>query len=45
MSINLNKINKTKLAFFRYKKLSTQDYLLTNDVGEFVYLEKKKFLF
>lgn len=46
MKLNLNivnKIDKEKVAFFRFKKIKNK-YLLTNDVGEFIFLNEKDFI-
>lgn len=36
------RINYSKLGFFRFKKLG-KDYLLTNDIGDYVFLSNKDF--
>lgn len=40
--INLDKINYQKLGFFRFKKIENE-YLLTNDVGEYLFLKPQQF--
>jgi len=40
--INLNKVNYQKLGFFRFKKLG-KDYLLTNDIGNYLFLKPEEF--
>ncbi|MFA6193336.1 MAG: His-Xaa-Ser system radical SAM maturase HxsB [Parcubacteria group bacterium] len=42
MDFNTNKLNHSKVGFFRYKKLG-KEYLLTNDVGDYALLEEKEF--
>jgi len=42
MSVELKKINKQKVSFFRFKKLNSH-YLLTNDVGEYCFLLPQEF--
>ncbi len=42
MQVNLKEINTENLAFFRYKKLNSR-YLLTNEVGGFIFLNKDDF--
>jgi len=37
------KINPQKVAFFRFKKLKNNKFLLTNDCGEFIILKEKEF--
>ena len=39
---DLKKIKYNKLGFFRFKKLKDK-YLLTNDVGDFLFLKDKEF--
>jgi len=41
-SLNLKKIKYNQLGFFRFKKFKNK-YLLTNDVGDFLFLTKKEF--
>jgi len=40
--INLDKINYSKLAPFRFKKIG-KDYLLTNEIGEYIFLNPRDF--
>jgi His-Xaa-Ser system radical SAM maturase HxsB len=40
--IELKKINYSKLAPFRFKKLG-EDYLLTNEVGDYIFLNSENF--
>jgi len=42
MQIDLNKVNIKNLAFFRFKELNGK-YLLTNEVGDFIFLSKEDF--
>lgn len=42
VKINLDKVNLKDAAFFRYKVLNGQ-YLLTNEVGQHIFLGKKEF--
>jgi His-Xaa-Ser system radical SAM maturase HxsB len=42
MPLNIENVNYQKVGFFRFKKLKN-DYLLTNDAGDYVFLEKKFF--
>lgn len=39
---NMEKINSQKVGFFRFKKLKNR-YLLTNDIGRFIFLTEKEF--
>ena len=46
MSIDLQKIapfQQTNVGFFRFKKLAAETYLITNDVGRYVYLTTDEF--
>ena len=40
--MNINKINTDSVGFFRFKRLA-DDYLLTNDIGEYCFLEPPLF--
>lgn len=40
--IDINKIDYSKLGFFRFKKLG-RDYLLTNEVGDYAFLSQEDF--
>jgi len=40
MSIDLEKINLDKIGFCRFKKFGRK-YLLTNDIGEYIFLRRK----
>ena len=42
VALELNKINKQKVGFFRFKDLNGQ-YLLTNDVGDYSFLNPQQF--
>ena len=42
MAIDLNKIKYKNLGFFRFKKLDKK-YLLTNDIGFYVFLSEQEF--
>lgn len=42
MKINLDKVKYNNLGFFRFKKMKNK-YLLTNDVGDFLFLTEKEF--
>ena len=39
---NLDKIKYNQLGFFRFKKLKNK-YLLTNDIGQYLFLTRKEF--
>ncbi|MFA6217197.1 MAG: His-Xaa-Ser system radical SAM maturase HxsB [Candidatus Omnitrophota bacterium] len=39
----IKKVDWEKVGFFRFKKQGASDYLLTNDVGEYVILSEKNF--
>ncbi|MBL7154903.1 MAG: His-Xaa-Ser system radical SAM maturase HxsB [Candidatus Portnoybacteria bacterium] len=41
-SLNLKKIKYNQLGFFRFKKIKNK-YLLTNDVGDYLFLKEKEF--
>ncbi len=41
-SLNLDKIKYNNLGFFRFKKFKNK-YLLTNDVGQYLFLKEKNF--
>lgn len=42
MSLDINKIKKNQLGFFRFKELNNK-ILLTNEVGEYLFLKKEDF--
>jgi len=42
MNINLKKIDINNIGFFRFKELNGE-YLLTNELGDFIFLNKEKF--
>jgi len=42
MPIDLKKIKYNQLGFFRFKKIKNK-YLLTNDVGDYLFLKEKEF--
>ena len=35
--------DSSQRGFFRFKKLSLEKYLLTNDIGKYIYLSKEDF--
>ena len=39
----IEKIDKKKVGFFRFKKFDKDTYLLTNDVGKYVFLPEVDF--
>ncbi len=39
----INNLNKEKVGFFRFKKFDKDNYLLTNDVGKYVFLAEADF--
>jgi uncharacterized protein len=41
-SLNLNKVKYNQLGFFRFKKFKNK-YLLTNDIGDYIFLKEKEF--
>ena len=43
MSLDLKKIKYNHLGFFRFKEFKNK-YILTNDVGQYLFLTKKEFL-
>ncbi len=43
MNIDLDKINLDKIGFCRFKKFGRK-YLLTNDIGEYIFLTEKSFI-
>ena len=42
MSLGLKEINKQKVSFFRFKGLNGK-YLITNDIGEYCFLDQQQF--
>ncbi len=42
MSLDLKKIKYNQVGFFRFKKIKNR-YLLTNDVGDYLFLKEKEF--
>lgn len=40
---NLKEVNWENLGFFRFKEFGTRDYLLTNDVGEYIIISRNDF--
>ncbi len=39
----INKLDTKKVGFFRFKKFDKNTYLLTNDVGKYVFIDEKDF--
>ena len=43
MTLELKKIKYNQLGFFRFKKFNNKKYLLTNEVGQYLFLTEKEF--
>ena len=39
----INKLDEKKVGFFRFKQFDNNTYLLTNDVGKYVFINEKDF--